>query len=808
MNKLDSILESLMKKHALYFEDIQLPYYIKRAGIIRKTIADEMAKCGKDKVLAFRGGGVHTSELLKTLWQKGVDINFKYIIDKNPKESVDTGISYILPDAIGDYKIDIIVISSYKHRRDMLRELQEADFRGEIIDIYDMLEKHDIYLDAAFYVPQGASSYYIDVYYGRKKYEDETDPVKRELLLRRLIGRYLVLRDFVYAHKFIEMYTEEFGGTLTAFWEELLKLLSDIRHKMTQKSTQDIIVFWVDQLRYKDVERMKCIREIADHAKNFKFAYTQNLQTSTTIQTIFSGRDLLDEKAYLLEVVDEETSPLYRFLKKNEYDFKYMGEVKNSYFAEINTYSSEIGSTILPFNLWRLVCDLLDNDRNAMYIVQTLEAHEHHYCGYVTDIYNDISAASYDGFVRRYEECVDYIDQQFAFYYPLLDYGASKIIMSDHGQELENVYKFDEEVNPRSERFKIGRWSEDSIHVVLMVDSPYFEAGTVNGMFSLVQFSEIIESVINKKWQVTEHEFIKIQSMPYYSACGLKKIRAARDYKFGSLVKGIHTKDKKYLRYADGHEEFYLKEDEENNLIDDSNYQEDVSRARNLCGEIDMSIFQLHKFEGAAKLQAEMSAPFSSVSYWEKRYRRGGNSGSGSYNHLAEFKAEVLNTFIAENSVKTIVEWGCGDGNQLKLLQVEAYTGYDVSQSVINKCKRLYETDEHKRFIWYDSARLELQSKYDMAISLDVLYHLVEDNIFEDYLWNLFSSAEKYVVIYATDKNIEQQSQHVKFRKFTDYISCNFSDWNLTKKVENKYPWDANNPNETSQSDFFFYTKC
>jgi hypothetical protein len=43
--------------------------------------------------------------------------------------------------------------------------------------------------------------------------------------------------------------------------------------------------------------------------------------------------------------------------------------------------------------------------------------------------------------------------------------------------------------------------------------------------------------------------------------------------------------------------------------------------------------------------------PFQgSESYWKTRYEAGGNSGDGSYNHLAEFKAEILNAFVSENA--------------------------------------------------------------------------------------------------------------------------------------------------------------
>ena len=37
--------------------------------------------------------------------------------------------------------------------------------------------------------------------------------------------------------------------------------------------------------------------------------------------------------------------------------------------------------------------------------------------------------------------------------------------------------------------------------------------------------------------------------------------------------------------------------------------------------------------------------------YWEDRYASGGNSGSGSYNKLAEFKSEVINAFVCPMTI-------------------------------------------------------------------------------------------------------------------------------------------------------------
>ena len=78
-------------------------------------------------------------------------------------------------------------------------------------------------------------------------------------------------------------------------------------------------------------------------------------------------------------------------------------------------------------------------------------------------------------------------------------------------------------------------------------------------------------------------------------------------------------------------------------------------------------------------------APFtSSEKYWVNRYNGGGNSGEGSYGQLAEFKAEIINEFVRRNVITSVIELGCGDGNQLKLAEYPLYIGFDVSLKALS----------------------------------------------------------------------------------------------------------------------------
>ena len=88
----------------------------------------------------------------------------------------------------------------------------------------------------------------------------------------------------------------------------------------------------------------------------------------------------------------------------------------------------------------------------------------------------------------------------------------------------------------------------------------------------------------------------------------------------------------------------------------------------------------------------------SSREYWEKRYKSGGNSGAGSYNNLAAFKAKVINNFVAEKNINTVLELGSGDCNQLSYANYKNYFGYDVSKTAIDICKKKFNINIKNSF--------------------------------------------------------------------------------------------------------------
>jgi SAM-dependent methyltransferase len=179
---------------------------------------------------------------------------------------------------------------------------------------------------------------------------------------------------------------------------------------------------------------------------------------------------------------------------------------------------------------------------------------------------------------------------------------------------------------------------------------------------------------------------------------------------------------------------------------------------------------ELVRFRGSAK-------------YWERRYKRGGTSGSGSYGDHATYKARFLNEFVAAHDIRTVVEFGCGDGNQLALAEYPAYLGIDVSETAVRACIDRFSGDPSKSFaamsVLDDPAGF---IRAELALSLDVLYHLVEDDVFDRYMRSLFGAATRFVVIYATDDDRSTFVPHVRHRRFTGWVAAN-TGWALAEKM-------------------------
>lgn len=191
--------------------------------------------------------------------------------------------------------------------------------------------------------------------------------------------------------------------------------------------------------------------------------------------------------------------------------------------------------------------------------------------------------------------------------------------------------------------------------------------------------------------------------------------------------------------------------------------------------------------------------------YWTARYRSGGLSGSGSYGPLAAFKAEMINGLIVELGVQSVIEFGCGDGNQLNYMHYPRYTGYDISPEALDHCRQRFTGDSTKEFLPLDAYDGRTA---DLVLSLDVIYHLTDDTVYAEHMRTLFAAARRWVLIYSsnTDEQVGVVFPHIRHRHFSAWIDRHAPDWRLARHIPNRFPFNGDE-RTSSFADFYLYER-
>jgi predicted TPR repeat methyltransferase len=160
-------------------------------------------------------------------------------------------------------------------------------------------------------------------------------------------------------------------------------------------------------------------------------------------------------------------------------------------------------------------------------------------------------------------------------------------------------------------------------------------------------------------------------------------------------------------------------------------------------------------------------AIFDTKSYWDTRYSQGGNSGLGSQTVIRQYKLERLNNYVAKYNIRSILDLGCGDGRQLSGLVVPKYTGVDVSSAALAACRARYASKPGWQFLKYDELT---DAKVDTTMSLDVIYHLVNDDEYFAYIKLLADRATRYIIVFSTTRELRAAVPHIKHRNYLQDI--------------------------------------
>jgi SAM-dependent methyltransferase len=181
--------------------------------------------------------------------------------------------------------------------------------------------------------------------------------------------------------------------------------------------------------------------------------------------------------------------------------------------------------------------------------------------------------------------------------------------------------------------------------------------------------------------------------------------------------------------------------------------------------------------------------PYAPAAYWDRRYREGRTSGAGSEGAAAAAKAAWLNALFAREKIASVIDWGCGDGAVLALLALDgvSYDGVDVSSTILARNRARWP--EHRWICEGGSGLSFADVPAGLAVSSDVILHLVDDADYDRHLAQVFGSASRFVAIHGTDHDGGRTARHVRWRHWTPDVAARYPQWGLIEQPTQQPGW-------------------
>jgi SAM-dependent methyltransferase len=159
---------------------------------------------------------------------------------------------------------------------------------------------------------------------------------------------------------------------------------------------------------------------------------------------------------------------------------------------------------------------------------------------------------------------------------------------------------------------------------------------------------------------------------------------------------------------------------------------------------------------------------------WKDSY--GTSSGPGSAIECSYQYLLFLNQFIQENSIKSILDLGCGDFNLMKHFNLNDidYLGIDLVTNVINNNNK-YHSKYNIKFEQNDIIEYKSDKSFDLVIVKDVLQHLSNNNI-KKIVNNINYSKRIILINDFTDTNVDSINggyRPLNLNKSPFNINCN-----------------------------------
>lgn len=583
-------LQEILKRYELEHRELVL-------SPAEKSIILKWKRIPKDARVAIWGAGDHTTQVLMELISFE-EKNTVCFVDKNITlhGKKINGIPILPPREIDRKDIDFVVISSFAFRQEIAAEIREKYPQCKIVDFYDEVkEKFHPFYDHCFYI------FYRELYELKSRFARAKE--KRAQILKEIIIKYLYIRDFCSARKYIKFYLEggyEDADRLRNFSMELDELLKQLKTVLKARDSSDLALFVLDSLRAKDVfseeakKTMPFLHGLMTKSIVFKKAYSASTYTAASFNSFLTGKKVIDDGLSYNGPVSFDDSILLKKLQEKGYEFYQYGgiritqneEVEESpFYAKGMTKRTKFEAP--PKRIWSYITDLAKADPKPVFsILHLMESHWPFPNGHQKEqilfdghpgvnCYHWISKdeVPLEKLIRIKDSALGYIDEQLNFYLDYLPEKINLVILGDHGQVLGEHNAF----------WNVFTWYDEAIHVPVIYYNKDLKPKTSDALFSLGDLpSQILHIMQNGEMLEPKCPYIEVQRDPISNPSFLNDevFISGLGVKFTRGYKVIRTLNEKYVLYDDGSEEFVIPPDETINLVDQPQYVEKIDQLR------------------------------------------------------------------------------------------------------------------------------------------------------------------------------------------------------------------------------------
>ncbi len=565
LNQYEMRINKLIKTHCVNYDFEENIGFLSTEEFTKKLGKHVIENNLAEKRYAIWGAGHYTINLLG---DDSIDKSqIICIIDNDPAvwETEIGGIVVKRPSALTNYDIENILIN-----------VGNKSICDEIRDQISSIN-NNIYTCTVNEARERITNQYwcvhFDIFKCCYKYDRETECVSKKLILEKLIALYLIIRDFLNAFKFIELYLEHYekSHNYETLRKELKLLLCEINEKLANKKSRDVLILMYDNLRageiYNNVEQMPYLNRLVEEGFAYTQAYSPGIHTVDSMAATFLKKTNFD---YYSSREQKEKSPLIEAANLNNYNLTiytslYVEKALKQNIKEcdgIFDTSSRFLTTSEIF--WKALTDLCDDKQKTMkYLYFNKETHAP--CmGAVHDtstkkfsfveytrpeddffIYSHESCeCEQEVFNNRHAEALNYVDKQTEFYLNMFPKNIIKIIYADHSRYLKGFFLGDKEK-------KNLLINSNSYHVPLIIHGENIVHGSNSNVFSTAYLTDVIVSVLqNGELPVSSKGVAEVGFSGYYNA---------------KRKKNALTDGDKYAAYG-----FYLAIDDKYKLVIDS----------------------------------------------------------------------------------------------------------------------------------------------------------------------------------------------------------------------------------------------